>query len=690
MFEVHRERADGLSCNLEVADALRRRRSRRADGLAAHADSLSELQALDAKAAQLGRLSSAARVAIAEGLEVLARSGGHHELGFSSINAFALERCERSASWVRESRVLVRRLEGLPVIRAALAMGRLSFSMAQVLAGVATKDDETEWLVRAHGSSVRVMRRCARDNRRMANLHACSERRASLSGVSQMSAVGAASLDDAAPKWHARLDASFACATLSEKAVANPICASFPGATITGQTSAAPRELDDLSAVTDASRVALRVTVDTEDAWLFECARIRGLEAGAVTMDETIEAMLGEGSTSLFASMEKDLLVPFEGTDTLSEAQAARQAMLAKRREEAEARSEAAIVTRDEPTASAITPRWERTDTPAIEIDRRLREFSSELAGRDLLLGEVMEAFWRRDGWRRLGYANAAQYARERLGMSLSSVKGKRVLAQRARVMNPLRDAVMRGDLGYEGARLVAAVSTTVTAEEWIDRARSRTVKHLREEVDAAHMLARMGVALDRRPPSEASMAEIATFERCVLEGKLSEGMRLPIFRSRATHGRARMTLIVDRGTRRYYRWMERTYRQHGPRDMSFLRFLCNALLKAWPPPQKDTKYGTVYARDRYRCANPVCSRRDLTPHHLQYRSAGGDDSEENLTTLCVWCHLDGVHGGRIAVTAPASAMTWRLGRPAHTVVNGRRRVRLAGRAGADASANRR
>jgi hypothetical protein len=72
---------------------------------------------------------------------------------------------------------------------------------------------------------------------------------------------------------------------------------------------------------------------------------------------------------------------------------------------------------------------------------------------------------------------------------------------------------------------------------------------------------------------------------------------------------------------------------------------------------QNDVAYKEIYERDRYRCTSPVCSCRHGTPHHLKYRSKGGDDSRENVTTLCLWCHLEGVHGGRMKVSPPASRM---------------------------------
>jgi 5-methylcytosine-specific restriction endonuclease McrA len=45
-----------------------------------------------------------------------------------------------------------------------------------------------------------------------------------------------------------------------------------------------------------------------------------------------------------------------------------------------------------------------------------------------------------------------------------------------------------------------------------------------------------------------------------------------------------------------------------------------------------------VLRRDGWRCQ--YCgARSNLEVHHKEFRSQGGDDSEENLITLCVECH---------------------------------------------------
>ena len=74
--------------------------------------------------------------------------------------------------------------------------------------------------------------------------------------------------------------------------------------------------------------------------------------------------------------------------------------------------------------------------------------------------------------------------------------------------------------LGYEAARLVASVASRETVESWVERACERTVKHLREEVDAAEMLGRVGVDTTMAPPAVTTMDAIADLERRIVMGQ--------------------------------------------------------------------------------------------------------------------------------------------------------------------------
>lgn len=74
--------------------------------------------------------------------------------------------------------------------------------------------------------------------------------------------------------------------------------------------------------------------------------------------------------------------------------------------------------------------------------------------------------------------------------------------------------------------------------------------------------------------------------------------------------------------------------------------------------------YALVTIRDKRRCractdeADP--SATDMTRHghhhHIRFRSAGGQDTSENLALLCNACHAD-VHAHRLIVTGNASGV---------------------------------
>src|SRR6478609_7079059 len=115
------------------------------------------IDALDRELVRFARSAGRLRLELGRGLEAMERSG-RLDAGFPSIEAYALERCVRSSSWVQKSRRLARRLEGLPLTLGALISGRIAWSAAAVLAGVATPEDEARWLADAERSTLRELK----------------------------------------------------------------------------------------------------------------------------------------------------------------------------------------------------------------------------------------------------------------------------------------------------------------------------------------------------------------------------------------------------------------------------------------------------------------------------------------------------------------------------------------------------
>jgi hypothetical protein len=428
-----------------------------------------------------------------------------------------------------------------------------------------------------------------------------------------------------------------------------------------------------------------------------------GRISGAVSDEEVLEALLGEGETSLLPLVPRECITEIE-SEPAHAAQRAWEAQRTRWRQEAEARCEARFAHRTGAAGSPIeAPRVADLQTLGLEaLDAWLRDIARKLARRDLELGQVAERFWKADGWRRLGYATEQQYASERLGLSLSSIKDKRWLARRLRALPDVQRALESGRIGSEAARLVTRVAAPDTSEAWIARAHQRTLKHLREEVRIAELVTRLTDA-PCLPPHEEVVREVHQLQAMVVSGaafapdvappsqangqmsaaemQRALGTLLHAFDSTrhssitTRHlGRITLRLRVRPDTYWQYRSREHLHRQHGPPG-PFLRFLCFSIIETWRHTLRTgVAYEHIYARDRFQCASPVCSSRNVTPHHLQFRSRGGDDSDDNILSLCAWCHLEGVHGGRLRASPPAGDVHWQIGRHGQMVVQGRER----------------
>src|SRR4029077_3669235 len=185
-------------------------------------------------------------------------------------------------------------------------------------------------------------------------------------------------------------------------------------------------------------------------------------------------------------------------------------------------------------------------------------------------------------------------------------------------------------------------------------------------------------------PPTDEVFEQYATLEREILKGasvaEAAAPAGLVTGQNWARRDNVPLRLRLPASIAQDYRRLEAIYVRKTPRTerTTFLRFACESFMETWRRARPSVAYGHIYERDRFRCQNPVCGRSDVTPHHLRFRSRGGDDSDANVISLCAPCHLDGIHGGRLTATPPADAVRWTIGRVHHTIVEGRRRQRLS------------
>jgi hypothetical protein len=101
-------------------------------------------------------------------------------------------------------------------------------------------------------------------------------------------------------------------------------------------------------------------------------------------------------------------------------------------------------------------------------------------------------------------------------------------------------------------------------------------------------------------------------------------------------------------------RRIERQQGRPSSRSEALEAMLAHAVA-AWQPEKATPRDHAVFERDGWRCTVPGCSSyRNLHAHHIVFRSAGGNDGPSNLTTLCAWHHLRGVHAGAVRSTGRA------------------------------------
>ncbi len=737
---------------------------------------------LDGELVALARSQTAVRLAIGDGFVALGK--GWQELGFSTFAGYVRERCLRSGRWGEETRTLATRLAQLPRIRERLLSGAIGWCMAELLARDASADDEEELLEATRGMTVREVRRALRER---------------------------------------------------------------------GDARAAADEQVRFG--------TLDVSVTLEEAWALEATRpMVELLDGRGEPGAWLESVLAEAQCALSNVAPGVELAP-EDVAARHAAWVASIAAGEERLDRREARAEPALPPMPEVAEAKVVD--EMPSTP-LGIDRMLvRELAPRLASCDVRFGALLSRFFRARGWRVLGFASEKQSgpapdpllhssadaslvaalrlvgieplfllgapcdqgasalsvrrsrscagpAHERLGMSRSAVHARIALARRVLHLHEIGDALADGRIGYEAATLIARVATPDTQAQWIERARRRTFKHLREEVSAAELIARMmrlddlpappsveeiaivqalerdmkcgayarrafgiereddaparvDAAMERAPSStyaemaksalavqKALRAVIATTRAVSLSAEEAESActgfvgpegelpvidleddvvwSLPAYASGASDDIVQMSagepsadtpteedglvqmsadasnadaLGAENGvvqmsaqarrwgkvTRRFraredtilhYRLLQAAYERAGM-GVSFVQFMVLAFWSSWAEVLGRTNAcESILRRDGYECTCPVCTRESAPgSHHVRFRSHGGGDEDENRTSPCGFCHLDGVHGGRLKVTGEAPGLLWLIGRTPIMEVRGRERRTL-------------
>ncbi|WP_242395549.1 HNH endonuclease [Anaeromyxobacter oryzisoli] len=122
----------------------------------------------------------------------------------------------------------------------------------------------------------------------------------------------------------------------------------------------------------------------------------------------------------------------------------------------------------------------------ALLVDGLLARVARGRGALDVALGEGLLALAQGDRTLRLGYSGIADYARERLGVAGRTAQVMAQLARALRERPRLREAVRSGEVSARKATTILRVARGDAEAEWVERARSATVRALEVAVRAA------------------------------------------------------------------------------------------------------------------------------------------------------------------------------------------------------------
>ena len=260
-------------------------------------------------------------------------------------------------------------------------------------------------------------------------------------------------------------------------------------------------------------------------------------------------------------------------------------------------------------------------------IDAELKKLIAMRNCWDEVFGHVALIFKRCGAWEHLEFQSFAHYCEERLGMARRTVMQRMALERSLLRLPFLRQALREGQVSYEKARLIARhIEAGHASELWplIDMAQAMTCVDLREAltIEAEGQMCAQGIFTVAAPPGIFDLLkETLTMARTLAGEAISLGKCLV---EMAEHFVAVWKAHIKLGR---------------------------------------TKRMRVFGRDRFRCQVPGCSRPALHLHHIDYRSHGGSDDEENLLCLCTAHHLFGIHEERLRVTGAApDKLVWEFG----------------------------
>jgi hypothetical protein len=246
--------------------------------------------------------------------------------------------------------------------------------------------------------------------------------------------------------------------------------------------------------------------------------------------------------------------------------------------------------------------------------------------------------------------ATETRYVRERLGISTRKARALVRLDRGTAKIPELACAYRNGAISWVRALTLLPVIVERHATNWIERAKSVTVRRLIDEVEWAIEVRDAVVPFQSiEPPPPGATLVGPERQTCAREEER------PALDCEITFfGPASVVALFRTAVSAFAGPVEARWRG--------LEKLLDHVNREWAnqPRHRDP----VFARDGWRCAVPGCSsRRNLHDHHILFRSRGGDGARDNRVAVCAWHHLRGLHAGTVRASGRAPAgIVWEIG----------------------------
>jgi hypothetical protein len=592
--------------------------------------------------------------------------------GFVRLSDYARERLGYSSRVLEEDARVLKRLDGLPLLRSALEAAALSWTQARLLVRIATPEGEAELLERAGSLSTRELEAFVKAG--------------GASGTSADAAVAADSSLSPVRDTDSPADAA-TVTNSSSNAAASTDCSADAGtvAVSSAELDAAAEASPEFAPITDASlideeagepivRWSSPVSPTGLRTWRSVCEVARRMAGTSLSSAQVLELVVAEAASG-----------EATGTDPLEwipSAESLEQRLMHSRRRDENVlrrsleafRAEVGVLegfewldpaSREPGPAEQLDALLDSVDTiDAHELDRRLREVRRVAQRIDYQIGALARLGSDRRLFREVGFATLNLYVESRLGCCSRRIWSLIAIERETwRRGGAFRKAWKEGRLSHLAALTLVPVMDEIHGEAWIRRAGEVTLRRLEDEV---------AWALDHgERPWLSSMPAPPPADAAIPPGGLSSvdlhevQMRAHGESSRddfGPGGNGRLAFRVPISVAVLLEIQIRRYRHRRDPDWrAFERVVAHALLE-WTsaPKHRDP----VFERDGFRCAVPGCrSRCNLHDHHLVFRSLGGDHARDNRITVCAAHHLHGIHAGIIRAEGRApDRLEWEMG----------------------------